>query len=263
MELIDDAAFAPQTEAALGALEEERKCLERERAAFDQFRKHVVAIDADPSDSSSVTAQLKNATTTDFSHFASKTGITKIWNGYRETVMSVAHYEDDYGHSLEDDLAMEFGPELATALSTADSLTAPLKETLLSSTQQASESRAALLNPLNREAESIQRIRTLFGEMSTTLAEMNRQPLTDWSQHEIYSGYDRLQEFETQCDELAADRQAELRSQRVQDAKHYGENFNEYLYKSLSVTYPVLADIAEIKSLLQTARRSLERVLIN
>ena len=37
--------------------------------------------------------------------------------------------------------------------------------------------------------------------------------------------------------------------------------FNEYIYQSLSVTYPVLADLATLKGLLRETRQCLERTL--
>lgn len=260
---MNDTTFTLQTEAALAAVKEERRCLKIEQAAFGQFRKRVAEMDPNPSDSSIRGTQIKNTIIGSLATSVSGTQIEKIREAYKETVMGVPHYEDDYGHSLEDNLAIEFSSELATTLTTADSLTPSLKETLLSASQQASEKRVTLLNTLNHEAENLQRAREAFKEMNSILTEMNEQPLAAWSQHEIFSGYDQIQEFETGCDELASDRQTELRSRRSHEVNYDHEEFTEYLYEALPVTYPVLTDIAELNSLLQTARRRLERVLIN
>ena len=91
---------------------------------------------------------------------------------------------------------------------------------------------------------------------------MNQQPLGAWSSTELRATDERLADFEAQCDDLAANRQAELRSQRIPGPSSTDEDLNEYLYESLPVTYPVLADLAGFRSLLVTARQHLERALI-
>jgi hypothetical protein len=254
---------AQQMEAAETTLDDERECLEDERAAFSQFRKRIANIDVSSSVSPTTTTKIKNAIMGTAEPTTSSSQLEQVQDAYRETAMSVPHYEDDYDQSLPEDLAAEFGPELANTLATTDTLTPPLHETLLTASQQATESRAAVLDALDREAESLQHARDTLEELTTTLAELNQQPITAWTTNEIVATHERLAEFETQCDQLAADRQAELRSQRIRDPKHTDEEFNEYLYESLSVTYPVLADLTEFTSLLHTARQHLEQAVIH
>ena len=176
--------------------------------------------------------------------------------------MDVPHCQDDYDQPLDEHLAEEFSPELANALATADSLTSPLRNALLAGCQQAIDSRRTLLGALDQEADSLQHTRETLKEMNTALDELTQRPMTTWSTEELTDKYERLSEFETQCDELAAERQARLHSQRVCGPKHADEDFNDYLYKSLAVTYPVLVDIAEFESLLCTTQWRLEHALI-
>jgi uncharacterized phage infection (PIP) family protein YhgE len=262
MEGITDTAVTQQIEAAVAALDDERDCLEAEQAAFTQFRKRIAGMDVHTSATPTATTKVKNAIMGTSETTASADQIEQVRNAYYETVMSVPHYEDDYDQSLDTDLAEEFGPELANALATADSLTPPLQETVLTASQQATEGRTTLLSALDREADNLQQARDTLESMYTTLTEMNQRPITAWPTNEIISTYERLAEFETQCDELAAERQTELHSQRVPGPNHTDEELNAYLYKSLPVTYPVLADLAEFDSLLQTARQHLEQALI-
>jgi hypothetical protein len=193
---------------------------------------------------------------------ASGAQIKQVRNAYRETVMSVPHYEDDYDQSLGDHLATEFSPELASTLATADALIPPVQETLLTGCQQATDGRTTLLSALDREADNLQHARDALEAMQTSLTEMNQQPITAWTTNEIISTYEQLVDFETQCDELAAERQTELRSHRIPGPNPADEQLNEYLYESLPVTYPVLANLAEFDSLLHTARQHLEHALI-
>jgi soluble cytochrome b562 len=246
----------------VAALDDERDCLEAERAAFTQFRKRVAGMDVSESAMPTATTKVKNAIMGTSETSTSAAQIEQVRNAYHETIMSVPHYEDDYDQSLDTDLAEEFGPELANALATTDSLTPPLHETVLTASQQATEGRTTLLSALDREADDLQQVRDTLETMHTTLTKMNQRPITAWATNKIISTYEQLVEFETQCDELAAERQAELHSRRVPRPIHANEEFNEYLYESLPVTYPVLVDLAEFDSLLQTARQHLEQALI-
>jgi hypothetical protein len=264
MELTADTAVTQQIAAAVAALDDERECLEDERAAFAQFRKRVAAIDAHAPAAGATTRvkSAKNAIIGASEAPASTAQIEQVRHTYRETVMSVPHYEEDYDQSLDKDIAEEFSPELANALATADSLTPPIQDTLLTGSDRATDGRTTLLNTLDREADTLQHAREALNEMNIALTEMNQQPLKAWSSTELRSTDERLADFEARCDDLAADRQAELRSQRIPGPHHGDEELNEYLYESLSVTYPVLADLAEFSSLLATARQHLERALI-
>jgi hypothetical protein len=260
---IADTAVAQLMKAAETALNNERECLEDERTAFAQFRKRVANMDVHAPAIPTAPTKVKHVIMGTSQPTTSTFQLEQVQDAYRETAMSVPHYEDDYDQSLPEDFAAEFGAELASTLATADSLTPPLHETLLTASQQATESRAALLNALDREAKSLQQARDTLEELNTTLTELNQQPVTAWTTNEIVAIHERLADFEAQCDQLAADRQVELRSQRIRGPKHTDEEFNEYLYEPLSVTYPVLADLAEFTSLLHTARRYLEPSLSN
>lgn len=259
---IADTAVAEQIEAAETALDDERERVEDERAAFAQFRKRVANLDVNAPATPTATTKVKNAIMGTAQPTASVAQLEQVQDVYHETVMNVPHYEEDYGLSLTEDLAEEFGPELANAFATADSLTPPLHETVLTASQQATEGRTTLLSALDHETDNLQQARDTLETMHTTLTEMNQRPITALSMNEIISTYERLAEFETQCDELAAERQTELHSQRMPGPHPADEELNEYLYESLPVTYPVLADLAEFDSLLHTARQHLEQALI-
>ena len=262
MKTIADNVIAQQIEAAVAALDEERERLDDERAAFTQFRKHVASMDIHAPSPHTI-ARAKNAVTGTSTATTSATQLKRVRDAYRETVMSVPHYEEDYGQSLNDDIAEEFSPELASVLAATDSLTPPIQETLLTGCQRATKDRTTLFSALDREADSLQHTRETLEALHTTLNEMNQRPLAVWSTNDIISTYERLADLETKCDELAAERQAELRSQRIPGPNPTDEELNEYLYESLPVTHPVLADLAEFDSLLHAARQHLEQALIS
>lgn len=72
---------------------------------------------------------------------------------------------------------------------------------------------------------------------------------------------DCLHKRQQECDQLAADRQDTLREQRIPGTHHVDLEFIQYLYESLSVTYPVLADIASPAETLRIAQHGVERAL--
>lgn len=257
----NDTMVTRQMKEARAALNDECERIEDERRAFGQFQKRIGAIDVHLP-ANNTTARIKNGVMRISTTTSSSTQVEQVQSIYRETVMSVPHYEEDYDQSLDDHLAAEFSPELAGALATIDTLTPPVQETILTSSEQAIEERTTLLRALNREADNLQQTRDTLNEMNTALTKMNQCPISAWSTNRIIANYGRLVDFETQCDELAAERQAELHSQRIPGPNHTDEELNEYLYESLPVTYPVLADLASFSSLLSTARQHLEHALI-
>ena len=63
--------------------------------------------------------------------------------------MSVDHYTDLYGDTLEESLAQEFGPEVATTMTTSDQLTPQLRDRLVNCSQQARELLYTTFSPLS------------------------------------------------------------------------------------------------------------------
>lgn len=255
-----DIETTQRISAAETTLDSERESLKDERKAMNRFHTRLASIDVSNSLSPTATTKLKNAIIGRSRSTDSAEQLEKVEDAYRETVMSVPHYEEDYDHSLLGDLIEEFGPDLAHRLDTADALTPPLHETLLTASQQTSERRATILDVFNDEEKSLQQARNTLEELATTVLELNQQPVTEWTTNEIIATHDRLDEFESECDQLATDRQAELHSHRIASQEVNDEGLNEYLYESLPVTYPVLADIGEFSTLLHTARQQLEQV---
>jgi hypothetical protein len=66
----------------------------------------------------------------------------QIRTSYRETVMVVPHYNDEYDESLAANLNAEFGPDLATPIIENERVTPQLRNGLLTASRHAHESRA-------------------------------------------------------------------------------------------------------------------------
>jgi hypothetical protein len=176
--------------------------------------------------------------------------------------MSVSHYQEDYGDSLPESLAEEFGPEIATAVLTSDQLTPHIRDRLIDAIHEARESRHALLQGLETEHTVLkaadENLTCLGADLDGVLS---TQSFHAWSDEDLATARDCLHAREADCDQLAADRQATLQEQRVPSTHHIDHEFTQYLYETLPVTYPVLTDIASLAETLRTARRGIERTL--
>lgn len=87
---------------------------------------------------------------------------------------------------------------------------------------------------------------------------LSAQSYHTWTREDLVTARDCLHAREQQCDQLATDRQATLREQRIPSTHHIDHEFTQYLYESLAVTYPVLTDIANLVETLRTAKRRVE-----
>jgi hypothetical protein len=247
--------FVPtNTKSALDVLATERERTAAEQEAFAQFHDRIAARDIsqghpdgeyDHPASVHPTLQTQSDTQNQLQH---------IRESYRETVMSLPHYDDEYSDSLAESLAEEFCPEIATALTTGSQVTPPLRTHLITESQQAQTERADFLQILSRETESLRsaddRIATIGSDLDTLAADS----LETWTTAELAESRDQVCAAEDRCEEVATARQSTLQTSRIPGPTPHDIDLNEYLYQSLAITYPVLADLAEMAETLHTER---------
>lgn len=193
---------------------------------------------------------------------ATESQLARACEIYRETVMGVPHYTEDYDDSLSESLAIEFGPEVATAMTTGDHLTPHLRDRLVKATQEVRESRHALLQGLNSERSALEAADEDLTRLGADIDDvLSARSFDSWTNEDLVVARDHLHTHERECDQLVVDRQATLHEQRVPSTHRIDLEFAEYLYQSLPVTYPVLTDIASLAETLHTARHDVERTL--
>lgn len=185
----------------------------------------------------------------------SESQITRVCKLYRETVMGVDHYSEEYGDSLGESITDEFGSETAAALANTDHLTPQLRDRLLEASNRAQKSRHALLQGLKHEHSALQDADETLSELGAGLNDIlsAQSSLQTWPDEELTTAQKNLHERERKCNRLATDRQTTLHEQRVPSTHHIDLEFIEYLYRSLPVTYPVLTDITSLTDTLRTA----------
>jgi hypothetical protein len=257
--------FVPtKTRSAIEIVESDREWTTDERDAFATFTDRIADLDVaavDPTTdefqrpSTQLLAQSPHDSNT-------ATSLEEIRDIYHETVMAVDHYADIYDDTLGESLAQEFGPEVATTVLTSDHLTPQLRDRLIECSQQARENRHSLLQGLKSESNALETADEKLTRLGSDLdGIVGKHSFENWSDTELDGADERLRSRRQECEQLLTDRQATLNEQRVPGTHRIDHGFNEYLYESLSVTYPIVSDTTSLIDTLRTAHQSVDRAL--
>lgn len=243
-------AIGDNIRAAIPIVREERKRIRVERDAFDTFIERVQAMDTDHQHSAIHPQQMPVQSSSDTDQ------LQQVRDAYANTVMAVPHYEEDYDDTLDESMIEEFGEEIAVAVSNGQQLSPPLKRHLLQAASAARERRTEFLSILDQEEEALNSARTTLTELEDQVTVILTQPLSDLSIDELLTLYDRLCDYEQQCEMILEERQHHRTDGHATftraGASH--TDLQTYLYRSLPVTYPVLADGSTLLEMLQTTQ---------
>jgi len=251
-----------QLRDAQDALDKERTRTIAERDAFARFIHQVDSIEDDQirpqSASHPHSSSFKGDATAIETHQQQhhSLGLQQVRNGYRETVMAVEHYEEEYDESLAENLAAEFGEAVATAICQTAQLT-PLQQALLQKRQESYNERKEFVNRLDEEDEQLLAAHEQLTDLDKACEEIEQDilecPSSVPSFSEAYQAWHRLRNLEAECNQFLTDRQC-----FVQETGTFGRgdatNFYGYLYESLDVTYPVLAAGTSLCDRMQVAQ---------
>lgn len=252
---------ATQTCSALEALAIEREITNSEQDAFARFHRRLAAMEVSQPHLDTEHDHQFNVPVTTQSH--PNNHLQRIKEAYHETIMDVPHYDDVYNDSLRESLAEEFSLEIATALTTGEHLTPPLQNQLLLKSQQARNERTRFLGALSKETEDLRSAEQTISEIGTNLDTLNDRSLETWMITDLTESREQMLAAEQQCDELVATRQTTLQSSRIPGPTPDDLDFNEYLYESLPVTYPILSDLANLANTLHNELSRVECAVIS
>lgn len=189
-------------------------------------------------------------------------GCEQVWRAYRDTVLAMPHYADEYGESPREHMAAEFRPELVQSLVDAPRLTPQLRQALDHASSQAQKRRIAFLTKLDTESDALETARTELADVTTPVKNWSEESLESATFEELRSLYESLQDARERCGEVAETRQQSLQSDEWAAPKcSYDSSLHSYLYADLDVTYPILADVAERLLVLRRASRQVERAI--
>lgn len=248
--------------SAKSAVEEEQSRTAAEREAFIQFGRTVADLNAQTSTSSPVAIHDGGAVIARTE--SGSAGIDEVKGAYRDTVMSVPHYEEDYNEPLEENMAVEFGRDITVTVANETKLTPVLQSLLVSKANKAAQDRQSFMRALARERTSILEAEESFDDIQSTLSNFHPHELREGEFENLATRWEELDELESQCMEAVQTRQNRIESEPLADTVPEDEpSIFEYVYQSLEVDYPILATATDILDQIQTSRHTLTRIASN
>lgn len=207
---------------ALSRVERETELLRAEVSAFQAFQTAVDELSSRTTSGSNrvpMGATRPHATTGD------------VRDAYRETVVETDYYHEEYSDDVAESLASEFGA-LGTVLCEDQPLTASLKRQTLRAVEETIEGRASLCSVVRDERDDLEQYDADLREIGNAFL---RRTTVD------------VEEHARRLDEIAARRQHRVRAKWVTGGERFeADTVVGYLYRTLNVDYPVLADVADI-----------------
>lgn len=200
-----------------------------ERRAYNQFKERVSGINSVPPPQAHSMPSIPSVDT------LGRESVEPVRSAFRATVMNVDHYDDLYGESLNEHVAAELSPEIATLFQTkkTTAFTEPAKTALIGAVNSAITQRDVLLDRLEREQDSLENSHTALTEL-----------LDAYDEPRVADRY-RLQ-VEEKLDTLAEARQETLKN-RPSTARANGHDLCQYLYQDSEWTYPILTALARFR----------------
>jgi hypothetical protein len=218
---------------ALATVEWERECVRAEREAFEAFARTVGALSVQSRQSAGMPPGLSASA-------GRGDRLRTVRDGYRETVMAVPGYEEEYGESLRENMTAEFGEEVAVAVTEGSQFTPQLRQLLVSGAQAAARQRERLGETLDAEHESVSHARAQLREIDASLQQMTATDPPERSFSGLVDEAGDLQQGERRCEQLLETRQREIHRETRQFRRSEGIFLQEYLNTDLDVTFPVL-----------------------
>lgn len=246
---LGELRYLPDAKAELS---EERKRIKSEQKAFKNFCRRISSINATQTHKT-VTASAPQTNPAALSNNISKS-IERVESVYRETVMSVEHYDEDYGESFATNMAEELGSDIARATTAGHTLSPPLKQAIISATSTAQSSRCDLLRELAQEYATLSELETTLVQYTDPVASA-RRPLSDCSLDMLADIWQDLESHKSTCERLCRERQKQIQARKKRMQMSDEDSLCEYLHSGLAVNYPILAELLTQIQQLQVYRK--------
>jgi hypothetical protein len=256
------------------AAEQDRTTAKRE--AVDEFRERVREIDPEPLGGGGNGAPGGGRTNTVATGASGGTrsragsansGCRAVRRAFADCLGDVAGDADDSPDTVHEAIAAEFSEEVAVALATADGggrLTPTLRSGVLDETRRRRAELSVMTSALEREAGSLAAAAELVGETTEWLDEHNPTPLSALSFDDLAARHRRLADHRDRLDRAAAARQSFLR-EATGEAARVGIRHADlvaYLHETADTGHPVLATLARLGELCETAQQTVRAHLV-
>jgi hypothetical protein len=258
-------ALAYVRDAEADCRSERRRVLD-ERDAFEEFADRVSGLDPAPASSTASSldgpaATVRTVSTNGVNGVGTDVRLRRVLVAYRDTVMSLPHYREEYDETIPESLAAELGPDTATALASNGTLSAGAQSALVRRSRRAADARSSLADAIGAEIDALSRF-----EADLTRVDRRRRHLIEHLDGvegdrtgAAIDVWQRLDGLEDDCNDIAGERQRTLDDPPMTvdtpNADEGRRTFHEYLYGSDSGHHhPVLAQVAEIAGRIRTDR---------
>ncbi len=230
---------------------EERRRTDRERDAFSEFAATVSSLDSSPPNTT--TSQTRPLFVE-----SQQTDTSEIKQAYRESIMSVPHYEEEYDETLAVNLRAEFDSKIAAAIIEGKSVTPRLQRAVIAAAVTAQKERAEFITKLKTEEDKLISARQTLSEVDEMLTSVLNHQLYGHSFDEIHEMYQQLIQGQSECRKVLQDRQTQRQTGHARIRSESVLDLQNYLYHELSDTYPVLSDTLELYEDLRLGRNRIE-----
>lgn len=247
---------------ATDVCEQERTRTRDEKTAFERFARTVASLDATSNAMRATRASAQTGGVGPGSTMVQATPppddgapLDRVRRAYRESVMAVPHYDEEYDEPLPTNMAVEFGEELAHAVADDGHLTPHLKTALVERSHQSADERASFVTALDREHDALAAATDQLTTIETAIDGLDEWSLHRRSYDDLLATYHHLDGRHDDCQTLLDDRQTTVQNGYPVGVRvRNGVDFHTYLYQPLQVRHPILAETAAVRTDLQAAQ---------
>ncbi|WP_066417942.1 DUF7260 family protein [Halorubrum aethiopicum] len=234
----------------------ERRRVTDEHDAFEEFADRIAALDPCPAEATQPSAAAASRLVGARPGGGGAVGdvrLRRVLDTYRDTVMSLPHYTEEYDESVGESLAAELGPDTAVSLASNGTLSPGLQSALVDRSRRAAAARRSLADAIDVELDALDDAGATAERIDRRRVRLNQH--LDGIPHgrradAAIDVWERLDDLESECDAAAADRQSTLRNPPMSPEQVAGgveTGFYEYLYVPMDgPDHPVLASIATL-----------------
>lgn len=234
-------------------VETELKLVKEEKRAFTRFIDRLR--DVQVTDGKPIESENRGPATLVMDSRKTSEDIIKIRQDYRETVMTVSHYEDEYGDTLQANMTADLGPTIARQIADGETLTQTLYEALLEASKQCKSARQGFCRVLRDEQKSLHHIAAELNEVESSIDDLDKQITRASHTGQLARIDHELATLESRCRDLANRRQETIHSRTGKHLAGIDEvSLVGYLYTDLETRTPALSDIASYLNLIQRHR---------
>lgn len=254
---------------ALAVLREERTEASGEVEAYGAFARRIARMDPDrvPTPTAAGGSTVGAAGIAHRGGLASDAsddaGLEEVFEAYRDTIMAEGGRAAATDRAVVEDMAAEFGSDLAGTVARSDRLSPQLRSALIRGAREAATRREELVAAVDREVDHLTDARATLERIDGRVTEEARGPFDNYAHENLIATWETVDELEGHCESLLESRQDRIHAEQFNRGSDPGEvpPLQSYLYDSLDVTFPVLAEGVDLAGRVRTVRSRVESAL--